>query len=177
MSRMGSRKVSRDAMEGVPLNVDEHPRFVVSIIEAKDVMKMDVIGNCDPYFVIKYGTQEATTTVKQNCTEATYNEDFDFLVEKGENRLEVIAWDKDMLKSDYFGKAVFDLQHVPVHGWVDIYNDQTEGKPLGCRLKLLIKFVDPRAPAHVMAKKTFSCWTQFSQKMFDLCKHPDNTNI
>mmetsp|Transcript_13042 Transcript_13042/g.18154 ORF Transcript_13042/g.18154 Transcript_13042/m.18154 type:complete len:187 (+) Transcript_13042:63-623(+) len=157
------------------MHPDDIARFVVNIKEVKEVVKMDVLGHCDPYFVMKYGEQEQTTSIKENCSEAVYDEEFEFLVEPGVNKLTIFAMDKDMLSSQQFGKTIFDLQHTPIKGWIPMFDENA--KKIGCTLKLSITYYDPLTPAHIIAAKAHGCWGGVSRAFNDVCRHPDETAV
>jgi hypothetical protein len=95
------------------------PTVSVKVVEAKDIAKMDIIGHCDPFFLIKMGNQCHQTSKKHNCKQATYNETFTFEVPIVEE-LHIEAMDKDDFKrDDHFG-------HVSIqpsdgfNGWVEL---------------------------------------------------------
>jgi len=135
------------------------PKFVVTIIEAKDIIKMDMIGHCDPYFILRYGELEFKTSIKENCSAALWNESFDFKVSnaEGPHELEMFGYDKDMLNSEFFGKAALTLTEQPYDGWVEFWNHNKPGE-LAANVKIRVKFVDPNKTAHVLQDNISKQW-------------------
>mmetsp|Transcript_14405 Transcript_14405/g.18873 ORF Transcript_14405/g.18873 Transcript_14405/m.18873 type:complete len:166 (+) Transcript_14405:142-639(+) len=151
-------------MAEAPAASAEGPKYVVTIFEAKDIVKMDMIGHCDPYFILRYGNEEAKTSIKENCSAAVWNETFEFQVTQPEyedeeepQELEIFGYDKDMLNSEFFGKATVPLNKQPFDGWVEFWNHNKPGEK-AADLKIRVKFIDPNATAQVIQDKMGKHW-------------------
>jgi len=112
---------------------------------------MDLIGHCDPYFILRYGKVEAKTSIKENCSAAVWNETFEFQLDEDANEedgppteLEIFGYDKDMLNSEFFGKATVPLSEKPFDGWVEFWNHNKPGEK-AADMKIRVKYMDPNA--------------------------------
>uniref|UniRef100_A0A7S2UXI7 C2 domain-containing protein n=1 Tax=Fibrocapsa japonica TaxID=94617 RepID=A0A7S2UXI7_9STRA len=160
--------------EDNPASIESLPRYYVDIIEAKEIIKIDLIGHCSPYFVIKYGDQQQQTTIKENIDQGTWNERYTFYVrDKSVRFIEIFAFSKNMVNSEIFGKVTIDLTHVPLAGWFEMYNTRKPDKPKGANLKLEITYENPNAPSHPFAKKAHGCFAGFWEVFLRLWRHPD----
>merc|ERR1719394_2293503 len=92
-----SRKSSRSeiGMDGLP-----DGRLHINLIKARDLIKADLVGKCDPYAVIKYGTQKFKTPVIDNSQEPRWDYEMDFNIPDG-NLTEV---NFEVFDSDKIGK-------------------------------------------------------------------------
>eukprot|EP00640_Fibrocapsa_japonica_P007583 CAMPEP_0113936308 /NCGR_PEP_ID=MMETSP1339-20121228/3244_1 /TAXON_ID=94617 /ORGANISM="Fibrocapsa japonica" /LENGTH=145 /DNA_ID=CAMNT_0000938729 /DNA_START=104 /DNA_END=541 /DNA_ORIENTATION=+ /assembly_acc=CAM_ASM_000762 len=135
-------------------NDSNTPYYTVKVQEAKDIVKMDMIGYCDPYFVMRYGSQEQRTTTKQNANSGVWNETFRFpVVDDAIENLEIYAYDQEANKSGFFGRCMLNIAtSVPFEGWVEMWNPQDADHPKGASLKISITYNDPTS-----AKKSENC--------------------
>lgn len=78
----------------------------VRVVEARDLMPMDLNGKSDPYVVLKFGARQSQKTNYINSDlNPVWNEVFTFDVESGKEELEVIAYDRDDFgKDDFLGR-------------------------------------------------------------------------
>lgn len=63
--------------------MDEDAVLSVRVVEARDLMPMDMAGKSDPYCVLKFGTQESRTNFIKQDLNPVWNEVFAFDVESG----------------------------------------------------------------------------------------------
>ncbi|KAL2631426.1 hypothetical protein R1flu_016112 [Riccia fluitans] len=111
------------------LNLRPVGNLDVTLVEAKDIMKTDVVGKSDP-FVMFYVRQRADkikrSTTKNNKKQATWNEGFVVEVEDPETqKLTVRLMDEESIeKAQYIGSAEYRLAEmkpgVPVDIWLDM---------------------------------------------------------
>ncbi|KAL3689291.1 hypothetical protein R1sor_015600 [Riccia sorocarpa] len=104
----------------------------VTLVEARDIMKLDVVGKSDP-FVMLYVRQKADkikrSSTKNNKKHATWNEGFILEVEDPQSQsLTVRLMDEEAVeKADYIGSALYKIANmkpgVPVDVWLDMLVD------------------------------------------------------
>lgn len=91
--------------------------LTVRVVEARDIMPMDINGKSDPYIVLKLGNMQMQKTNYINADlNPVWNEVFTFDVDTGKEVMEITAFDKDNFGSDDF-LGRFDLT-------LDNYRDQ-----------------------------------------------------
>jgi len=97
--------------------LDQDAVVSVRVVEARDLMPMDLNGKSDPYVVLKFGArQQQKTNYINSDLNPVWNEVFTFDVESGKEDIEVIAYDKDDFgKDDFLGRFRITL---------DDYRDQ-----------------------------------------------------
>jgi len=87
--------------------------FNITVIEAKNVPKLDVIGHCDPFVKLNFWNGiKFKTSVKTNTAEPRWNESFKIFVLKSQQRytVEVQLYDYDRnSRNDFAGSAHIDL--------------------------------------------------------------------
>ena len=113
----GSRKESKI---GVSVNPDAQNlgKIHVTLIEAKDLVKSDMIGKSDPYAIISHGNQKFKTNTVKNSQNPQWNYDADFNVpDQGDGRIKVDIFDADRIGKDKpLGSAYFDVDEVMSNG-------------------------------------------------------------
>ena len=111
-------------------------QLTCSVIEAKNLLKLDPNGLCDPYVKITLSdsdTQGLKTKVAKANSNPTWNETLaiDLDIEDRSKRLQVQCWDRDRVtRDDFIGAMSFDISEItraPVHGWFKFLN-QEEGE-------------------------------------------------
>eukprot|EP00961_Rhodomonas_salina_P014682 197073-Rhodomonas_salina.1 len=91
----------------------------LTVVSATHLPKMDMVGLCDPFVVLKYGGKEAKTTIKKKTLDATFNESFvlNLVPETANGDLDIKCMDHDMgLTDDVVGFAKVDaavLRNAP----------------------------------------------------------------
>lgn len=112
----------------------------VKVIEAKNVPKMDVIGNCDPFVKVMYGDKTYKTGVKENTLNPKWNETFQFAINNKDDVLKFVVSDKDVTTDEDFAVLNFKLNSIVpktvVDNWFDC--DQLKTAKLYCKLHLQI---------------------------------------
>jgi Ca2+-dependent lipid-binding protein len=86
----------------------------MTIVEAKGLPKMDVVGKSDPYCVVSLlgGPLSFTTSVKPNTLEPTWNETGQFLLTNPlVDVVQIKLFDKDVSKDDPMGTVRIELNH------------------------------------------------------------------
>ncbi|KAG8067837.1 hypothetical protein GUJ93_ZPchr0005g15203 [Zizania palustris] len=68
--------------------VEQMQYLYVRVVKAKDLPSKDITGSCDPYVEVKLGI------IKSSVVEITVK-------------------DKDLVKDDFIGRVLFDLNEVP----------------------------------------------------------------
>jgi len=81
---------------------DHDATLSVRVVEARDVMPMDINGKSDPYVILRFANQQVKTNFIKNELNPVWNEIFTFDVDSGKEVLEVVAFDKDDFGSDDF---------------------------------------------------------------------------
>jgi Ca2+-dependent lipid-binding protein len=77
--------------------------LTVRVVEARDLMPMDLNGKSDPYVVLKLGNmQTQRTNFVSSELNPVWNEVFTFDVDTGKELLELSVFDKDDFGSDDF---------------------------------------------------------------------------
>ena len=113
----GARKESKI---GVSVNPDilNLGKIHVSLIEAKDLSKTDMIGKSDPYAIISHGNQKFKTNTVKNSQNPKWNYDADFNVpDQGDDRIKVDIFDSDRIGKDKpLGSAFLDVDEVMSKG-------------------------------------------------------------
>lgn len=94
--------------------VEQMQFLYVRVVKAKDLPDKDVTGSCDPYVEVKLGNYKGTTRHFEKNSNPEWNEVFAFSKDRIQaSILEVVVQDKDFLKDDFIGKAIFDINDVP----------------------------------------------------------------
>merc|ERR1719431_637601 len=105
--QLGNRKQSSD-----PKQTDEPLGNVhLEIIQAKDLIKADLIGKSDPYAVVTYGDDKIKTKTIKNNLNPQWNFEADIPIDpKGPSTLKVEVFDDDKLGKDKpLGAADVDI--------------------------------------------------------------------
>lgn len=76
----------------------------VRVVEARDLMPMDIKGKADPYCMLTFGKQTSKTNFIKQDLNPVWNEIFAFDVETGKEILDIQVFDKDDFgRDDYLG--------------------------------------------------------------------------
>merc|ERR1711911_446001 len=106
------------AIEAQSAEVGERLHLVIH--RASELENKGLMGKSDPYIVVKYqGQKYKSKTVKNN-----QNPVWDFAVDmnvnpKVSNKIDVVVYDKDIMKDDVMGSAVLDVQDLLECGIVE----------------------------------------------------------
>ena len=101
-------------------SADDDEKLCLVIHRASELQNKGLMGKSDPYVVVKYQDQKyKSKTVKNN-----QNPVWDFVVNmkvnpKVSNKIDVIVYDKDIMKDDIMGSAVLDVQDLLECGIVE----------------------------------------------------------
>ncbi|KAK7839431.1 FT-interacting protein 3 [Quercus suber] len=94
--------------------VEQMQYLYVRVVKAKDLPAKDVTGSCDPYVEVKLGNYKGTTRHFEKKTNPEWNQVFAFSKDRLQSSvLEVTVKDKDLVKDDFIGRVLFDLNEVP----------------------------------------------------------------
>jgi hypothetical protein len=90
----------------------------VTLVEARDLAKSDMIGKSDPYAVLSHGNQKFRTNTAKNTQNPKWNYDADFNVpDQADDRIRVDIYDSDKIGKDKpLGSAFFDVEDVMARG-------------------------------------------------------------
>jgi len=120
--------------------------LTVRVVEARDLMPMDLNGKSDPYVVLKLGSMQTQRTNYVNSElNPVWNEVFTFDVDTGKELLELSVFDKDDFGSDDFlGAFALKLDgyrdQQPHDEWFELQPDKSTAQWHG-RLRLVIQYV------------------------------------
>lgn len=84
--------------------------LTVDVIEARDLIPMDLNGFSDPFVVLTIGDDTIQTSYKKNDLNPVWNESFIFEISHNDHILDIQVMDKDTFGSDFEGKAYVDLK-------------------------------------------------------------------
>jgi len=97
--------------------LDEDAVLSVRVVEARNLMPMDITGKSDPYCVLKFAEQESRTNYIKQDLNPVWNEIFAFDVETGKEHMRIDVFDKDDFgKDDFLGWCEFRLDDVNEKG-------------------------------------------------------------
>ena len=89
-------------------------KMVMTLVEAKDLIKSDPIGKSDPYAILTYGSQKHKTPVAKNTQDSVWNHEASFLIPDGSDQtVDIEVFDSDKIgKDESLGKLSLDLANV-----------------------------------------------------------------
>ncbi|KNA25432.1 hypothetical protein SOVF_005460 [Spinacia oleracea] len=94
--------------------VEQMQYLYVRVVKAKDLPGKDVTGSCDPYVEVKLGNYKGATKHFEKNTKPEWNRVFAFSKERIQASIvEILVKDKDVVKDDFLGRVIFDLNEVP----------------------------------------------------------------
>ncbi|XP_077210398.1 FT-interacting protein 7 [Tasmannia lanceolata] len=94
--------------------VEQMQYLYVRVVKAKDLPAKDLTGSCDPYVEVKLGNYKGMTKHFEKKTNPEWNQVFAFSNERIQSSvIEVMVKDKDLVKDDFMGRVVFDINEVP----------------------------------------------------------------
>lgn len=112
--QLGGGKISGDKLTSTYDLVEQMQYLYVRIVKAKELPSKDITGSCDPYVEVKLGNYKGTTRHFEKKTNPEWNQVFAFSKDRIQaSALEVIVKDKDLMKDDFIGRVMFDLNEVP----------------------------------------------------------------
>ena len=119
----------------------------VNIIEAKDIEKMDTIGNSDPYVILQLGNgPEFKTTVKKNTLTPVWKEQFSLPITDMTGNLKLLMKDKDVAADDKMATLEISLNSLKYNEVVDQWYPMApikKGKK-GGQIHLQLHFCDAK---------------------------------
>lgn len=116
----------------------------VKCIEAKDVPKMDVIGESDPYLVLKTNksNQEYKTAYVRDTKNPVWNEKFSIQITSSMDEiLTVTMYDKDLMKDDIISHCIIQVNQLQIgkitDNWFEMTSD-CKKYPKGGTVRLML---------------------------------------
>ncbi|XP_019067527.2 FT-interacting protein 3-like [Solanum lycopersicum] len=107
-------KVTGDKLTGTYDLVEQMQYLYVRVVKAKDLPGKDVTGSLDPYVEVRLGDYRGTTRHFEKKSNPEWNQVFAFSKERIQDSvLEVNVKDKDIIKDDFVGCVMFDLNEIP----------------------------------------------------------------
>ncbi|KAF7000977.1 hypothetical protein CFC21_016739, partial [Triticum aestivum] len=95
--------------------VEKMQILFVRVVKARELPHMDLTGSLDPYVEVHLGNYKMKTKFFEKNQRPEWDEVFAFPKEVVQSStLEVVVKDKDILRDDYVGRVMLDLNEVPV---------------------------------------------------------------
>ncbi|GJN32313.1 hypothetical protein PR202_gb20811 [Eleusine coracana subsp. coracana] len=95
--------------------VEKMQYLFVRVVKARDLPNMDITGSLDPYVEVHLGNYKMKTKYFEKNQRPEWDEVFAFPKEVLQSSaLEVVVKDKDVLRDDYVGRVMIDLNEVPL---------------------------------------------------------------
>ncbi|KAL2480563.1 Calcium-dependent lipid-binding (CaLB domain) plant phosphoribosyltransferase family protein [Abeliophyllum distichum] len=111
---LGGGKVIGDKLTSTYDLVEQMEYLYVRVVKAKDLPGKDVTGSCDPYVEVKLGNYKGTTRHFEKKSNPEWNQVFAFSKDRLQaSVVEVTVKDKDVVKDDFMGRVMFDLNEIP----------------------------------------------------------------
>ncbi|KAK4392427.1 FT-interacting protein 3, partial [Sesamum angolense] len=111
---LGGGKVTGDKLTSTYDLVEQMQYLYVRVVKAKDLPGKDVTGSCDPYVEVRLGNYKGTTRHFEKKSNPEWNQVFAFSKDRIQaSVLEVTVKDKDVVKDDFIGRVLFDLNEIP----------------------------------------------------------------
>ncbi|KAK9290775.1 hypothetical protein L1049_008953 [Liquidambar formosana] len=111
---LGGGRITGDKLTSTYDLVEQMQYLYVRVVKAKDLPAKDVTGSCDPYVEVKLGNYKGTTRHFEKKTNPEWNQVFAFSKDRIQaSQLEVTVKDKDVVKDDFMGRVLFDLNEIP----------------------------------------------------------------
>jgi len=134
----------------VPMQVFKCPQLKgvlrITLVEARDLMKMDLIGDSDPFCNLSVGCQHWQSSVVKRTLQPVWREDWDAVVEEAmDQTLDLDMWDKDHVGADEFmGRATIPLSKLTDNGKSDQWVALEEATSGEVRIQSLWMPIVPR---------------------------------
>ncbi|KAM3339656.1 hypothetical protein P3S68_029525 [Capsicum galapagoense] len=111
---LGGGKVSGDKLTSTYDLVEQMQYLYVRVVKAKDLPGKDVTGSLDPYVEFRLGNYRGTTCHFEKKSNPEWSQIFAFSKDRIQaSVLEVNVKDKDVVKDDFVGRVMFDLNEIP----------------------------------------------------------------
>lgn len=95
--------------------VEKMQYLFVRVVKARDLPNMDLTGSLDPYVEVHLGNYKMKTKYFEKNQRPEWDVVFAFPKEVLQSStLEVVVKDKDVIRDDYVGRVMMDLNEVPV---------------------------------------------------------------
>ena len=119
---VGKRKESKIGISVNPDTAHNLGKIHISLMEARDLAKSDLMGKSDPYAILSHGNQKFKTNRVKNTQNPKWNYDVDFNVpDQGDDRIKVDIYDSDRIGKDKpLGSASFDVDEVMSKGSIPL---------------------------------------------------------
>ncbi|KAJ8534245.1 hypothetical protein K7X08_007569 [Anisodus acutangulus] len=111
---LGGGKVSGDKLTSTYDLIEQMQYLYVRVVKARDLPGKDVTGCLDPYVEVKLGNYKGTTRHFEKKSNPEWSQVFAFSKDRIQaSVLEVTVKDKDVVKDDFVGRVLFDLNEIP----------------------------------------------------------------
>ncbi|KAL2464713.1 Calcium-dependent lipid-binding (CaLB domain) plant phosphoribosyltransferase family protein [Forsythia ovata] len=111
---LGGGKVTGDKLTSTYDLVEQMQYLYVRVVKARDLPGKDVTGSCDPYVEVKLGNYKGTTRHFEKKSNPEWNQVFSFSRDRIQaSVLEVTVKDRDIVKDDFMGRVLFDMNEIP----------------------------------------------------------------
>uniref|UniRef100_A0A7N0UXL4 C2 domain-containing protein n=1 Tax=Kalanchoe fedtschenkoi TaxID=63787 RepID=A0A7N0UXL4_KALFE len=111
---IGGRVIRPEKPIGTYDLVEQMQFLFVRIVKAQDLPNKDLTGSLDPYVEVRLGNFKGTTSHFQKNKNPEWNQVFAFSRDRVQaSRLEILVWDKDLVKDDFVGIVTFDVNDIP----------------------------------------------------------------
>ncbi|XP_010255412.1 PREDICTED: FT-interacting protein 1 [Nelumbo nucifera] len=112
---VGGRVIRADKPASTYDLVEQMQFLFVRVVKARELPPMDITGSLDPYVEVKVGNYKGVTRHFEKKQNPEWNEVFAFARDRMQSSvLEVVVKDKDLVKDDFVGIIMFDLNEVPI---------------------------------------------------------------
>lgn len=112
---VGGKVIRTDRAAGTYDLVEKMHFLFVRVVKARELPAMDVTGSLDPYVEVRIGNYKGITKHIEKQQNPMWNVVFAFSKERMQaSVLEVVVKDKDLIKDDFVGVVLFDLNEVPM---------------------------------------------------------------
>ena len=95
-------KRSKYQNERLVNGIMENSVLTVHVVEARNLLPMDMEGTSDPYVIMTIEGQRIQTSVKSSDLNPVWNESFTFDIDTGREPLQIEVMDKDTFGADDF---------------------------------------------------------------------------
>eukprot|EP01012_Entosiphon_sulcatum_P057285 TRINITY_DN81030_c0_g1_i1.p1 TRINITY_DN81030_c0_g1~~TRINITY_DN81030_c0_g1_i1.p1 ORF type:complete len:920 (+),score=122.99 TRINITY_DN81030_c0_g1_i1:74-2833(+) len=101
-------------------------KLFVNVIDAREIRSEDWMGSSDPYVLLRFREQQCVTTMKEDCNNPIWNEEFCFelgrntaeedeYLSETDKKLEVLLYDADMFFDDILAVFHIDVKELNLH--------------------------------------------------------------
>lgn len=118
--------------------------LTVHVVEARDLLPMDMDGTSDPYVILRMEDQQSETGVRKSTLNPVWNESFTFEISQGTMPLQIEVMDHDTF-GEHDSEGVSQLymtedsilDQLKHDMWLNL-RDKKTGKEVQGRLRIMI---------------------------------------